>query len=258
MRASFTTTTTRCARQFVRRPPRLGRFQEFGAGFGSIYYTPGTTNINIPNFSDNTLFSGVPISYGPDGYNSVNWVDYSTNGQDAVSAHMIPDIQTYSAMTYGEYTFDGEANLTPYFEVMYSQRDSFQNEGAYQLFPFVPATNPYNPCNPAAAGGVDCGDAYDAVLRDPDYAARFAAVYGGTPTDYYNAGINLFNNFDGTTPLGAVQVRPIVNIRGDRTLTDVTANQARAVVGLRGDMPFVQVRYGRQLGLRRLRDAEQV
>ncbi len=216
-----------------------GRFQEFGAGFGSIYYTPGTTNINIPNFSDNTLFSGVPISYGPDGYNSVNWVDYSTNGQDGFT-HMIPDIQTYSAMTYGEYTFDGEANLTPYFEVMYSQRDSFQNEGAYQLFPFVPATNPYNPCNPAAAGGVDCGDAYDAVLRDPDYAARFAAVYGGTPTDYYNAGIDLFNNFDGTTPLGAVMVRPIVNIRGDRTLTDVTANQARAVVGLRGDMPFFQ------------------
>ena len=214
------------------------RFQEFGAGFGSIYYTPGTSNIGVPNFSENNMY-GVPVSYGADGYNSVNWSDYSANGRDGF-AHMIPDIKTYSGMAYGEYTLSGEANLTPYFEVMYSRRESFQNEGAYQLFPFVPANNPFNPCNPAAQGGVDCGDAWDATLRNPDFAARFAQVYGGTPQEYYDFwGINLFNNVDGTNPIGAVMVRPIVNVIGDRTLTDVTLSQTRAVIGLRGDMPFM-------------------
>ena len=214
------------------------RFQEFGAGFGSIYYTPGTSNIGVPNFSENNMFD-VPVSLGSDGFNSVNWADYSANGRDGFT-HMIPDIQTYSAMAYGEYTLSGESNLTPYFEVMYSQRDSFQNEGAYQLFPFVPAGNPFNPCNPAAPGGVDCGDAWDATLRDPDFAARFADVYGLTPQEFYDFGIfNAFNNPDGTAPIGAVTVRPIVNVKGDRTLTDVTLSQARAVAGIRGDMPWL-------------------
>jgi iron complex outermembrane receptor protein len=215
-----------------------GRMQEFGAGFGSIYYTPGESNVGIPNFSENSMFS-LPVSYGADGYNRVSWVDWSTNGKDGFT-HMIPEIKTYSAMAYGEYTISGEANLTPYFEVMYSQRDSFQNEGAYQLFPYVPANNPFSPCNPAAAGGVDCGDAWDSVLRSPEYAARFAAAYGATPQEYYDNGWgNFFNNPEGDAPIGALLMRPIVNVKGDRTLTDVTASQQRIVLGLRGDMPFM-------------------
>jgi len=210
--------------------------QEFGAGFGSIYYTPGESNTGIPNFSENSMYS-LPVSYGADGYNRVSWVDWSTNGKDGFT-HMIPEIQTYSAMAYGEYTLSGEANLTPYFEVMYSQRDSFHNSGAYQLFPYVPANNPFSPCNPAAVGGVDCGDAWDAVLRSPEYAARFSDAYGATPQEYYDNGWgNFFNNPEGDAPLGALLMRPIVHVMGDRTLSDVTANQQRIVLGLRGDMP---------------------
>jgi len=212
--------------------------QEFGAGFGSIYYTPGESNTGIPNFSENSMYS-LPVSYGADGYNRVSWVDWSTNGKDGFT-HMIPEIQTYSAMAYGEYTLSGEANLTPYFEVMYSQRDSFHNSGAYQLSPYVPANNPFSPCNPAAVGGVDCGDAWDAVLRSPEYAARFSDAYGVTPQEYYDNGWgNFFNNPEGDAPLGALLMRPIVHVMGDRTLSDVTANQQRIVLGLRGDMPFM-------------------
>ncbi len=217
----------------------VGRFWESGTGMGSVYYTPGSSNINVPNFSDSYLYS-VPISNGSDGYNTVNFEDYSSNG-NAQFSHMIPEIQTYSAMAYGEYTLDGEANLTPYFEIMYSQRDSFQDSGAYQLFPSVPANNPFNPCNPNAAGGVDCGLAHDAVLDDPTYRAAFGGYYEALCASY---GIplagctpNTFGLYYGA--IGPVLTQPIVNVRGDRTLVDVTANQARVVAGLRGDMPFM-------------------
>lgn len=215
-----------------------GRMYLFDGAYGSIYHTPGQSNSGIPNFSESSDFS-LPASYGADGYNAVTFTDYTPNGYDN-KAHMIPEIQTYSLMSYGEYTLSGEANITPYFEVMYSQRESFQNEGAFPLFPDVPPDNPFNPCNPNAVGGVDCGDAYDAHLRDPDYSSRFAAAYGGTPQEYYDNGWgNFFQNADGTTPLGAIWVEPIVSVNGDRTLTDVTLSQQRIVLGLRGDMPFM-------------------
>lgn len=217
----------------------VGRFFEYGTGLGSVYYTPGSTNIGIPNYSDSYLYS-VPISYGSDGYNTVNFTDYSSNGRTQFS-HLIPEIQTYSFMSYGEYTLAGEANLTPYFEVMYSQRDSYQDSGAYQLFPDVPANNPYNPCNPAAAGGVDCGLAHDSVLDDPSYRADFGSYYEGTCAFYgfplAQCTPELFGLYYGA--IGAVMAEPIVNVKGDRTLTDVTVSQQRIVLGLRGDLPFM-------------------
>ena len=210
------------------------RMQEFGTGvLGSIYYTPGFSNINIPNFSDNSAFS-VPISEGADGYNTVSWVDYAING-NAQFAHVIPDIENVSAMAYGEYTFAGESNITPYFEVTYAQRDVYIDAGAFQLFPFVPGTNPYSPCNPGGVNGVDCGLAYDALLDDPDYAARFAGTYGLTPAEFRDFGI--VDLYAGA--LGPVQTRPIVSVRGDRTTNTVNVSQLRMVAGLRGDMPFM-------------------
>ena len=97
----------------------------------------------------------------------MSWVDYAINGNSQF-AHVIPDIENVSAMAYGEYTFAGEANLTPYFEVTYARRDLFIDAGAFQLFPFVAPDNPYSPCNPNGINGVDCGLAYDALLDDPD------------------------------------------------------------------------------------------
>lgn len=214
-----------------------GRFQELGTAMGSIYYTPGFSNTGIPNFSDSTLYS-VPISFGPDGYNSVTFRDYSINGREQFQSY-IPDIQTYSAMAYGEYTMPGEANVTPYFEVLYARRESFQDAGAYQFFPWVPPENPFSPCNPNAPGGVDCGLAHDSILDDPTYRAAF--------TDYYVSNFGCFGLPPAlclpetfglyTGPIGPVLSRPIVNVRGDRTLTDVDVDQIRFVAGVRGDIP---------------------
>jgi iron complex outermembrane recepter protein len=207
-----------------------GRFAELGGGFGSVYYTPGASNTGIPNFSEGAIFN-VPVSYGADGYNSVSYIDYASNGNTQFT-QIIPDIDTVSGMAYGEYTFSGEANITPYFEVLYARRDTFQDAGAYQLFPTVPADNPFNPCNPNAAGGVDCAAAWNNVLTEPDFVSRFTDFYGAAPADF---GL-LYDPAD----LGfALPVQPIVNVRGDRTLADVTIDQLRAVAGVRGDLPWL-------------------
>jgi iron complex outermembrane receptor protein len=211
----------------------VGRMFEGFAGYGSIYWTPGSSNTGIPNFSENTQF-GVPISEGADGYNTVSWVDYSLNGA-AQFAHVIPDIQTYSAMAFGEYTFEGEANITPYFEVLYARRDVFIDNGAFSVFPDVPGLNPFNPCNPNQPNGVDCGLVYDALLDDPDFSARFAGVYGITPAEFRDFGI--VDLYAGA--LGPIEVTPIVSVKGDRTDNAVVVDQLRFVGGVSGDMPFM-------------------
>ena len=70
-------------------------------------------------------------------------------------------------LAYGETTLDGDMNITPYFEAMYNTYEVNQNSGEGQLFPNVPALNPYNLCNPNQPNGVDCGLAYGAYLDNP-------------------------------------------------------------------------------------------
>ena len=211
----------------------VGRFIT-QTGAGSVYYTPGTSNIGIPNFSDAALYGplignvpGYDPSTGADGYNILDYTDYSTNG-GANFAHMVPDVKQYSVMSYGEYTFAGEANLTPYFEVLYAERETFQDGGAYQLFPFVPAGNEFSPCN-SLAGGVDCGLAEDAIFDSPEYRANFFDYYGTFPEN--------FGLYNGSVP--QMVTRPVINVRGDRTLVDTNVSQTRLVAGLRGDLPFI-------------------
>ena len=85
-------------------------------------------------------------------------------------------------MAYGEYTLEGEMNLTPFFEVLYVERDFFSNSGAGQLFPTVPARNPFNLCNPEAENGVDCGLAWDALMNNPNFLPASSPTIGSTAT----------------------------------------------------------------------------
>ena len=144
-------------------------------------------------------------------------------------------------MSYGEYTLEGEMNLTPYFEVLWSERDFFSNSGAGQFFPTVPANNPFNICNPAAEGGVDCGLAYDSLLVSPGYEQAFQRTYGALCAQ---SGIPLqacthANVYGLNGPVGPMSTEPIVSIRGDRNTTDVTVSHTRWVGGVSGDLPFL-------------------
>jgi iron complex outermembrane receptor protein len=202
----------------------------FSSGPGSVYFTPGSTNIGIPNFSESSLFS-VRVDGDGDGQTDMDFADYALESRQQ-EAYLFPELSQTSVMAYGEYTLQGEMNVTPFFEVQYNRREYFTDAGAFQLFPSVPAGNPFNPCNPAAPGGVDCGLAYDSVFSNPAYIADFTAFYGVPPSAF-----GLGN--DG--PSGPVGTLPIVSVDGDRTLNSVDLNQIRGVLGVRGDLPALSM-----------------
>ncbi|TLM79076.1 TonB-dependent receptor domain-containing protein [Microbulbifer harenosus] len=196
---------------------------------GSIYYSPSGSQGAWPGFAESNLF-GFGVDADGDGVTDVNFRNHDINGND-LFAHLYPEQERTSIMTYGEYTFEGDMNLTPFYEASYAKRETYINAGALQLFPSVPGANPFNICNPDGVRGVDCGLAYDALLDDPEFVAQFVEHYGATPADYglhYGA-------------LGPQSAQPIVSVYGDRNTGDVEVSQMRFVTGLRGDLPMLNV-----------------
>ncbi len=203
---------------------------------GSIYYTPGFQQSpgGWPEFSESSLFGAIGVDGNGDGSTDLSFKDYDLiRGDSWNDADLLPDVSTQSFMAFGEYTFSGEANITPYFEVLYARRDFNSNSAEGQLFPNVPANNPFNICNPDGVRGVDCGEAWDALMNNPNFVQQVLDTFGCDPS----AGGSCDQTFGG--PIGAQGTLPIVSVRGDRNLTDVTADQARGVLGVRGDMPFM-------------------
>ena len=204
---------------------------------GSIYYTPGYTNGGWPNFTESgDPYTGLGADGNGDGIGDINLFDYDFNGKPSqLDADLFPATTRYNIMAYGEYTFEGEANLTPYFEANYSFLEVDSKGGEGQLFPTVPALNPFNLCNPNNPDGVDCGLAMGAYLDNPSIAQGIANVYGLTPAQFRDFGI--VNLYPGA--IGPVSTIPIVSVRGDRNRTEVEQEQIRFVAGIGGDIPFM-------------------
>ena len=206
-----------------------------GLAVGSIYYTPGYSNGGWGNFSESgDPFTGLAADGNGDGRGDVDLRQYDLNGKPSqLNADLFPKSTRFNIMAFGEYTIAGEANLTPYFEANYAFLEVAANSGEGQLFPEVPALNPFNLCNPNQSQGVDCGLAMGAYLDNPSIAANIAAAYGLTPAQFRDFGI--VNLYPGA--LGPVPTVPIVSVSGDRNLVEVEQSQVRLVTGIRGDIP---------------------
>ncbi|WOI52110.1 TonB-dependent receptor domain-containing protein [Parvularcula sp. LCG005] len=191
----------------------------------TTYYTPGTTNIGFPNYSDTFAFS-VPIDFDGDGVLDVDATDYSTYIQDNKDFDLIPESDRYSVMAYGEYVLEGEMNITPYFEALFSGRETTQNSAQPQFFPVVSADNPFNPCGTSAS--VDCGLELGTLFSNPNYRSAFFDYYGAYPED-----------FGYPRASGPVDLRPVVAVTGDRRSAYSKVEQFRFVGGARGDLPFI-------------------
>ncbi|MGJ8561425.1 MAG: TonB-dependent receptor domain-containing protein [Litorimonas sp.] len=226
-----------------------GRLVERSNTFGSIYFVPGQSNTGIPNYIDQTL-AGVPVDANQDGIQDFGFTEFALNGADP-NQDLIPEQERYSIAAFGEYTLDGAANITPFFEVLYSRTETNIDSGTFQLFPDVGADNPFNPCG---TNGVDCGsnnfdfnqdfvDRWNTYYRDRDpnrdgnqSDARICATFAGGAFD--NAACTPFlfgygaNDFVG--PVGAL---PVVGINGDRTTNNVVLESTRLVGGVKGDIP---------------------
>ncbi len=200
----------------------VGRF--IAPSVGSIYYTPGSSNGGWPNFTESTFFGA--IDSDGDGVADINFTDYSLYDFQT-DATLFLELKTQNLMSYGEYTFEGDMNITPFYEASYSRRDTFQDSGQPQFFPFVPADNPFNLCNPNGLNGIDCGLAFDELLANPAVISNI----GCTPGE---EGCVQFLG-----PIGPQITRPVIAIDGDRDQTSTTVEQTRLVFGIRGDLPQI-------------------
>ena len=196
--------------------------------FGSVYFPANGNIANIPvdpitgrilNFGENTDAFGVDLDRNGDGIRDVDFQNVNTNGAFPDSL-FIPEQNLFNVMAYGEYTFPGAANITPFFEANYSRaKIEADNTGAPQIFPFVPGTNQFNPCNFVSnPNGVDCRSADN----------QLQGLVPGSP--FFGARLS-------TGRLIAVQ--PIFALQGDRDNFSVTQEQYRGVFGIKGDLPFI-------------------
>lgn len=200
-------------------------FQPF-ARFGSVYFPGGGNLANFPNdpntgrpfnFGESTDAFGTDLDINGDGIRDVDFQNVNVNASEAeLDRTFISGQELINVFAYGEYTFPGEANITPYFEAQFT-RAEITNTGAGnpQIFPSVPADNIFNPCNfTRNANGVDCRAVDNELLG-----------ISGTGSAL-STGFNL-------------PTIPVVAIRGDRNNFDVTQEQYRGVLGVRGDLPFI-------------------
>ena len=208
-----------------------------------VFYTPSFSNGGWPSFSNWNAWGVVPDADG-DGRRDVNLHEWSLNGRTQFQ-HLYSERQTGNFVAYGEYTVEGEANLTPYFEVLWAERKFSSNAGQPQFFPTVPARNPFNLCNPEGAG-VDCGLALGELVYNPNYVAEFQQYYAATcarfgiPVPSCNPW--LFGSINrAIAPQGPVATQPVVAVRGDRSVTNTDTTAWRGVLGLTGDLPFLNV-----------------
>ncbi|MEO9463649.1 MAG: TonB-dependent receptor [Marinomonas sp.] len=176
---------------------------------GSVYYQQGNSNTGIPNFNE-SFFNGSPVDGNGDGIRDVDFLnDQNLNGINQDQTFLSKQ-KLFNVMAYGEYTFDGDMNITPYFEANFARaKITADNEFFAQIFPQVPDNNQFNPCN-TAVSGIDCRSDTEASLPG-----------------------------SGLTGFGPISVRPVFAIQGDRNNTDVTIEQYRGVFGVRGDLPFI-------------------
>jgi len=196
-----------------------GRYIINNTFLNSLYFEPNGAPGNlaafgIPGFSTPTNAFGDNLDLDGDGIRDVDLQDFNSNGtnQDQV---FLSEQKLINVMAYGEYTFPGEANITPYFEANYSRaRIRADNTGSAFIQADVPAENQFSPCN-IAVSGVDCRLVDNQLANFP--------IWGG---------------FRGPTGIN-VSVYPTVVVRGDRNNTDVTQEQYRGVFGVKGDLPFV-------------------
>lgn len=178
--------------------------------FGVLYFDPSGGNSGVPNFTESNFFSGAPVDADGDGFQDIRFADYSTNGAYPEGV-FIPSQKRINVMAYGEYTLPGDANITPFFEALFTRVDiESERTGITQIVPTVPDNNAFNPCNPNQPNGVSCFD------------QSFLFNFGFSP------GLNIAEN-----------VLPRVGIVGDRDNFDTSVDQYRGVFGVRGDLPFI-------------------
>ena len=127
-------------------------------GHGSVYWTPGTTNVNaipglipggvgIPGWSESSR-GGLVADGNNDGLADFDFYDPFWNynaSQAAREADFIPEAQNYNIYSYGEHDIDWGSNTAVYYEALFANRQSYIRSQTPFFFPVVPRSKPVQP-----------------------------------------------------------------------------------------------------------------
>ena len=121
----------------------------FRSDFSLAFFTPGSTNIGVPNWSDSTALppqNTVPqmVDFG-----ASRWItqDFYNDQDERRNADLVGELETFSLVSSGKLSLDWWANEELFFETMYMNNRVFSMAGTEQLFPDILGLIPQEDAN---------------------------------------------------------------------------------------------------------------
>ena len=185
-----------------------------------FFYTPGRTDIGVPNFSSGIalpapqapLFDpGVPPSTGTQGFDDrFPFIDFYNDQDERRRSDLVGDLNRFSIVTLGSFDFNAFGNSQIYYEAYYLNRRTFSQAATEQIFPDIRGTIPL------------------VNLRDPNgpVSGAFDPVIAGGQVVRVDNPLNPF----------AGDVAPILTLDSVPQNREVELEQFRFVSGFRGDV----------------------
>lgn len=215
------------------------------------FYTPGETNIGIPNFSDGRAliddignpenFTGslqpgcdvqeqIDINGSADFSCAFPFIPFYSEFDEIMASHLVTGIERYSAMAMGSYDISdiigGQAEL--YFEGLFSTRTTKDHKPPEQIFPGVAIDIPRE---------IRVDDPSSPILDDNNMPTGEFNQITVVDTDANGIPIlvdNPLNPFDSSMGFGLVA--PILTLDQMPQTIEAELNQYRFVGGVRGDI----------------------
>lgn len=177
----------------------------FRSDFSLAFYTPGSTNIGVPNWSDGSVLPwdpSNPLVADPGGENRFPFIDFYNDQDERRHADLVGELERFSLVTTGKLSLDFWANEELFFEAMYLNNKVFSIAGTEQIFPDL-------------LGRIPEEDANGNIIVD----ATGAPILVDNP-------LNPFPD----------DFTPIITLDSIPQTRDVEREQSRFVLGLRGDI----------------------
>jgi iron complex outermembrane receptor protein len=170
-----------------------------------VFYTPGESNIGIPNFSDWLALpdpqSLNPVNGNRGNFSNFGYLDFYNDQDERRASDLVGELERVSLVTTGKVDMDWWSNEELFFEAYYLNSRTFSRGTTEQIFPDLPAMIPQE-------------DADGNIIVDA----------AGVPVLVPNP----------LNPLG-VDALPIMTLEDIPQTRDVEREQMRFVGGIRGD-----------------------
>ena len=178
----------------------------FREDFSLAFYTPGSTNIGVPNWSDGSALPWNPtnslVADPGDGGGRFPYIDFYNDQDERRNSDLVGELKRFSLVSSGKLSLDWWSNEELFFETMYMNNQVFSIAGTEQIFP-------------------------DLLGRIPQEDANGNIIVDGTGAPILVD--NPMNPFPD-------DFTPIITLDSIPQTRDVEREQSRFVLGLRGDL----------------------